>query len=476
MRRIVFYSWQSDLPNPTNRGFIQGALEETTAKIAADNTVAVEPVVDRDTKNIPGSPDIASTIFSKITGSDIFVADVSIVTRAEGMRSTPNPNVLIELGYALKTLGHERIILVFNKSFGKIEELPFDLRTRRILLYEMPENIKERALERKRLEGQLEEAIRVALVAVPEVEPITRSIPAVNAIENAEPNRRIVLRRNLDELLKKFDDTEPKKHRDGGTADELIAGIEKTQEIVAEFSKIAETIAVINDFDSAIDLYRWFGKIFDRYTLPDDYNGRHSNADQDFFKFIGHEMFVTFIAFLMREQRWDTLAKILEETISTRIPNRGNENVDWEYASEHLSLLLDESTKRRRMSLHGDLLKQRHTPGGGLAAILPLQDFMDADFFMFLLSRTVKDGTGFDLRYWRAWSCLSLRNVPTFIRNSERTRFAEGIAKALNINSVADFKKLLAERGPELANLFRNSGGFWDYPIRQADIDKIGTR
>jgi len=476
MRRIVFYSWQSDLPNSCNRGFIQDALEDAAAKITADDTVDVEPVIDRDTKDTPGSPDIASTIFTKITSADIFLADISIVNRAEGVRSTPNPNVLIELGYALKSLGHERIILVFNKSFGKIEELPFDLRTRRILTYEMSGENKDRSPERKKFEGQLEGALRVALQAVPEVDAEQPSIPAVTAIENAQPNRKIVMRRNLDELLKKLDNLEPKRHRDGGTVDDLITGIESTQEIVAEFSKIAEAIALMDDTELAADTCRWFGKIFDRYNLPANYSGKFSSADQDYFKFVGHEAFVTFIAFLMREQRWETLARVLDEPIPIFIPNRGPGNVGWEYASEHLHLLLDESPKRQRMSLHGDLLKQRHSEGGGLSTVLPLEDFMDADYFLFLLSRTGKDDSGLDWRYWRAWSCIYLHNAPMFIRNSERKRVAEKVAKTLGLEGVDDFKKVLAERGPELANLFRNNGGFWDYPVQKIDIEKIGTR
>src|SRR5262249_19893931 len=126
MKQIVFYSWQSDLPNACNRSFIQRALEDAAATIKADDTVEIEPVVDRDTLGVPGAPDIASTIFAKITAADVFVADVSIVNRGD-RRATPNPNVLIELGYALRTLGHQRIIPVFNSAFGKIEELPFDL-------------------------------------------------------------------------------------------------------------------------------------------------------------------------------------------------------------------------------------------------------------------------------------------------------------------------------------------------------------
>src|SRR5437762_1027989 len=81
MRRIIFYSWQSDLPNATNRGLIQTALEDAAAAVTADDTIAIEPVVDRDTQGVAGSPDISSTIFAKITAADIFVADVSIVCR-----------------------------------------------------------------------------------------------------------------------------------------------------------------------------------------------------------------------------------------------------------------------------------------------------------------------------------------------------------------------------------------------------------
>ena len=476
MRRIIFYSWQSDLPNPTNRGFIQAALENAAEKIKDDNTVEVEPVVDRDTKNVPGSPDIASTIFTKITGSDIFVADVSIVTRADKMRLCPNPNVLIELGYAIKTLGHERIILVFNKSFGKIEELPFDLRTRRVLVYEMAEKDKDRATERKKVESQLEEAIRAALEILPKDEAVAPPNPVINAIEETKPNRKIILRQTLTELLKKIEGLEPKKHRDGGTPDELIVGIRSTQEVVAEFSKVAEAIAVMKDMDSALEVYHWFGKVFEKYNLPQGYNGRISNADHDFFKFVGHEIFVTFVAFLIREQQWDMLADLLDEPIPMQYIHHqyGPGSVDWEYASEHLALLLDESPKKHRVSLHADLLNERHAGNGGLATIMPMQDFMDADFFLFLLSRTLKDPSGFDLRYWRAWSCLYLKNAPMFIKNSERIKFAEKVVKVLTLKNMDEYKTLLSDRGPELSKLFNN--GLWDYPVRDDDIKKVGTR
>ncbi len=115
MSDTIFYSWQSDLPNRTNRGLIQSALEKATKDIRSDKNIAIEPVVDRDTLGEPGAPDIAATIFRKIDAAKVFVCDVSCVNKSQSGRLFPNPNVLIELGYALKSISSERIILIFNQ-------------------------------------------------------------------------------------------------------------------------------------------------------------------------------------------------------------------------------------------------------------------------------------------------------------------------------------------------------------------------
>src|SRR5579885_897526 len=163
MRRVVFYSWQSDLPNATNRGFIQRALEGAARSIGSDQSIDIEPVIDRDTAGVPGSPDITGTIFDKIDRTDAFVCDVSITNSGASGRLTANPNVLVELGYAMKALGPGRIIMVLNRAFGPPEQLPFDLRLRRVVCYDMPDASNDRATERKKLEGVLAEALRTIL-------------------------------------------------------------------------------------------------------------------------------------------------------------------------------------------------------------------------------------------------------------------------------------------------------------------------
>jgi hypothetical protein len=103
---------------------------------------------------LPGSPDIANTIFQKINSATVFVADVSIVNPSFDGRKSPNPNVLVELGYAAGRLSWDQIICVFNKASGSIEDLPFDIRPRRVRSFYLQEG-EDKSEERKLLVGLL---------------------------------------------------------------------------------------------------------------------------------------------------------------------------------------------------------------------------------------------------------------------------------------------------------------------------------
>lgn len=127
----VFYAWQSDRPNNVCRGLIRKALDKAAIRLNAALSIeeadrSVE--IDQDTQGVPGSPAVAETILEKIRSCDAFVPDLTIISAGDGGRRTPNPNVLIEYGYALHALGDQRIIGVFNESFGAPKDLPFDLR------------------------------------------------------------------------------------------------------------------------------------------------------------------------------------------------------------------------------------------------------------------------------------------------------------------------------------------------------------
>ena len=144
MPSTLFYSWQSDLPNNLNRGLIRRAIDGAVAELNKDVNVEDAIRVDQDTQDEPGTPPITDTILRKIEECSVFVPDVSFVVGGEEGRPSPNPNVMIELGYALSVCGDRRFVPVFNAAFGKWEHLPFDMRhKRRPILYEATEDLDE---------------------------------------------------------------------------------------------------------------------------------------------------------------------------------------------------------------------------------------------------------------------------------------------------------------------------------------------
>ena len=74
----IFYSWESDLPKDSNYEAIENSLEHAILAIK-EKKEYVTFSIDEATRNESGSPDIPSTIFSKISRSDIFVGDITTI-------------------------------------------------------------------------------------------------------------------------------------------------------------------------------------------------------------------------------------------------------------------------------------------------------------------------------------------------------------------------------------------------------------
>jgi hypothetical protein len=173
MPSTIFFSWQAGTETKVGRNFVERALKRAAGRIGGDANVeeAVRDLsVDRDTKNVPGSPPIVDTILRKIDEAAVFVPDLTFVGDRLDGRRTPNPNVLIEYGWALKSLGHGRIVPVMNTAFGKPtpEAMPFNLRhLRNPILYHCPVDAGDdsRSQVRDELARDLERAIRVVVAS-----------------------------------------------------------------------------------------------------------------------------------------------------------------------------------------------------------------------------------------------------------------------------------------------------------------------
>mgnify|MGYP002858761957 CR=1 FL=1 len=135
----LFYSWQSE--DSKGRKLLEAALQKSVETLKDDE--GIELTVDHSTLGESGMPSIDQTILRKIDACDIFLADITPVcnyqhTLGNGQTVTkevPNPNVLVELGYAMSALGVGYVITVAHQGTWVPNNLPFDINHRSIYTF-----------------------------------------------------------------------------------------------------------------------------------------------------------------------------------------------------------------------------------------------------------------------------------------------------------------------------------------------------
>lgn len=206
--KTVFYSWQSDIASRTNRNVIEKAI--TTAIDKYNNDVEEEDVrfvLDKDTLNEPGSPDIVETIVKKIDACELFVADITPILTSGLGKAMPNSNVLFETGYSVGKKGFKRTIFVVNEAYSSVESLPFDLKTKRILKYKLSEDDLADPENKKNVVKALSSAISTSLKLISELPPVELHI-------NEDPTGAIKRQRDLTKLKRFLEKAPPKVIQD----------------------------------------------------------------------------------------------------------------------------------------------------------------------------------------------------------------------------------------------------------------------
>lgn len=182
----IFWSWQNDYSPKTCRYFIREALVNAIVQVAEESGVddADRPEIDHDTKGERGMADIPATILTKIQHAAVFVADLTPIAQSPGGKWIPNPNVMIELGWAMYRPGWECVIGILNAASGaEIEDLPFDIRQRRVITFDLNEtaDATARARASKQLTRDLVAALQVNLQEHTETLAAESTLNAVEA-------------------------------------------------------------------------------------------------------------------------------------------------------------------------------------------------------------------------------------------------------------------------------------------------------
>jgi hypothetical protein len=180
---VVFYAWQNQRLQRLNRHLIRIALNLAAKDISDDPTAGIQVRIESDTENELGHVPVTDTILRKIAACDAFVPDLTFVAKTEAGKLVPNPNVMLEYGYALRGKSHSVMIPVMNTAYGPPEHLPFDMgHLRYPLQYHLSvtATTRERRAVRRALKEEFEKILRLMIAGAPSRPgaPFREALPA----------------------------------------------------------------------------------------------------------------------------------------------------------------------------------------------------------------------------------------------------------------------------------------------------------
>lgn len=154
----IFYAWQSD--HNTSRTHIGEALRRIATTANSEWKALAPIIIEMATDVGDGAVRIDLALMEKIARADCVVADSTPVA-VHKSRLLPNPNILIEIGYALASKPAEQVILIEHSAHTKTllaedsaARLPFDIDHVHRVRYDAPAEL------RKRLESEIRQLLQ----------------------------------------------------------------------------------------------------------------------------------------------------------------------------------------------------------------------------------------------------------------------------------------------------------------------------
>lgn len=257
--------------------------------------------------------------------------------------------------------------------------------------------------------------------------------------------------------------------------DAIVAQIEDGIKIPIRFIEGVQLACSYNDDEALRLIYENFGNLLKLYDIPDDFQGSFHDEDFDGNRFLVYEMFVAFIGSLIKFDKWELIGKLLSQDLFVDKKHHGG-YCSFEEIRQHLRSLDDIRNSRlklNRTSITADIIKD-HLSQDRISRLLNHQEFMEADFFLFVRSWCYRQKEKYRWT-WYPISCVYLDRIPGFLMKSESAHFCSRILVASGIddkNKWIDVIKTIKEESlssfTKMQSLYRT--------IYSYDPEKIGTR
>jgi len=240
--------------------------------------------------------------------------------------------------------------------------------------------------------------------------------------------------------------------------------------LIASKSKNLEAIKTI---------YNYFGELSKLCEIPEGFSGSHYENHFDGYRFLVYEMFVSFIAALIKYDNWEIIGDVLSNDIF--IEQKHSKYISYIHLNtfiHSLDVIRNSRLHLERASVMADLFKERFT-NGDLSQLISHNKFLEADYFLFMRSICGEKKTEDPLLYrpspWCPRSCIYLTWTPSYIVRAESKKYLEKLIKAVGPEKREDFIENFKKNNFIFEKCF-NNWIFSSNPLEDYDFNKIGTR
>jgi len=309
-----------------------------------------------------------------------------------------------------------------------------------------------------------------------DIAPLIGAGPTIIDLENAIKILKSVGPLYLDYLnivYKELEKIKPDFSKFAEIDDAILWQINEGARITYKFNEAVLLASKYKNIDASKVLYDYFGNIFRLCNIPEGISGSYYESHFDGYRFLLYEMFVSFIAVLIKYDNWEIIGDLLindifiEQKESRYIPY-----VKLNTFVHSLNVVRNSRLNLRRVSFVADLLKERFS-NGDLSQLIPHNKFLEADYFLFMRSICKEKNTKNSL--WCPRSCIYLNWVPSYVKRAESKKYLDRLIKAVGLEKYDDFINNFRKNNPIFEKCFSN----WIFshnPLEDYDFDKIGTR
>ena len=315
-----------------------------------------------------------------------------------------------------------------------------------------------------------------------DIAPLIGTGPTIIDLENSIKDTKSVGPIYLDYLNiinKELEKIKPDFSKFTEIDDGILWQVNEGARITYKFIEAVLLASRFKNIDAIKTMYEYFGNIFKLCNVPEGFSGSHYESHFEGYRFLSYEMFVSFIAALIKYDNWEIIGDVLSNDIF--IEQKHSKYISYIHLNTFIHSLDVNRNSRlhlERVSVMADLLKERFS-NDDLSHLISHNKFLEADYFLFIRSicggKKTEDLLIYRPSLWCPRSCIYLTWPPSYIIRAESKKYLEKLIKAVGLENGEDFIEAFKKNNSKFEKCFSN----WIFshnPLEDYDFGKIGMR